>query len=92
MTLASLELIPHEDLKQDLFPGNENGVVTIIKDNGCEVVDTLGHAVGGSINGGLTPVCGDLVVTTRILEGDIDLDCDVDVTDAQLIATRPARP
>jgi hypothetical protein len=88
MTLASLELIPHEDLKQDLFPGNENGVVTIIKDNGCEVVDTLGHAVGGSINGGLTPVCGDLVVTIRILEGDIDLDCDVDVTDAQLIATK----
>jgi hypothetical protein len=87
-TLASLLLIPHEDLKQDLFPGNENGVVTIIKDNGCELVDTQGHAVLGSVNGGLTLECGDLAVTVRILEGDLDLDCDVDVTDAQLIATK----
>jgi hypothetical protein len=84
--LASLLLIPHEDLANDLFPGNENGVLTIIKDNGCELVDILGHPVTGSINGGLTPECGDLAVTVRILEGDLDLNCEVDVTDAQLIA------
>jgi hypothetical protein len=88
ITLASLELVPHEDLKQDLFPGNENGVVTIVKDNGCEIADELGHPVAGTVNGGLTPVCGDLAVTVRILEGDIDLDCDVDVADAQIIATK----
>ena len=86
MDLASLLLIPHEDLANDLFPGNENGVLTIIKDNGCELVDILGHPVTGSINGGLTPECGDLAVTVRILEGDLDLNCEVDVTDAQLIA------
>jgi hypothetical protein len=85
-TLASLVLVPHEDLSNDLFPGNDNGVVTIIKDNGCEIVDAFGHPVPGSINGGLTPVCEDLVVTVRILEGDLDLDCVVEVTDAQTIA------
>jgi hypothetical protein len=86
--LAYLNLIPHEDLVNDVFPGNENGVVTILKDNGCELVDVFGHPVIDSINGGLTPTCGDLSVTVRILEGDLDLDCDVDVTDAQLISFR----
>ncbi len=86
--LASLDLVPHPDLSNDIFPGNNNGVVTIIKDNGCEVVDIYGHAVQGSVNGGLTPVCGDLAVTVRILEGDVNLDCKVDVLDEQAIATR----
>jgi hypothetical protein len=86
--LAALNLIPHEDLRDDLFPGNNNGVVTIIKDNGCELVDTLGHPVPGSINGGLTVQCGNLAVTVRILEGDVNLDCDVDLEDAQAMAAR----
>ncbi|MBI5287548.1 MAG: hypothetical protein HY873_01105 [Chloroflexi bacterium] len=86
--LASLELVPHEDLSNDIFPGNNNGVLTVVKDNGCELVDVFGHPVTGSVNGGLTPGCGDLAVTVRILEGDLDLDCDVDVTDAQMIAAR----
>jgi hypothetical protein len=86
--LAALNLIPHPDLKNDIFPGNNNGVLTIIKDNGCELVDVLGHPVFESINGGLTPTCADLAITVRILEGDLDLDCDVDVTDAQLISYR----
>jgi hypothetical protein len=86
-TLASLELIPHPDLRNDIFPGNNNGVLTVIKDNGCELADTLGHPIPGSVNGGLTIICGDLAVTVRILEGDLDLDCDVDITDAQAIAS-----
>jgi hypothetical protein len=86
--LAALNLIPHRDLANDLFPGNNNGVLTVLKDNGCELVDTLGHPVHGSINGGLTPTCGDLAVTVRILEGDLDLDCDVDLTDEQMISFR----
>ena len=86
--LARLNLIPHPDLTNDIFPGNDNGVVTVIKDNGCELVDIMGHPTAGSVNGGLTPVCGDLAVTVRILEGDLDLDCDVDVADAQKIAFR----
>ena len=88
MDIARLNLIPHEDLDNDIFPGNDNGVVTVLKDNGCELVDVLGHPVLGSINGGLTPVCGDLAVTVRILEGDVNLDCAVDVQDQQLMAFR----
>jgi hypothetical protein len=86
IALASLVLIPHEDLIDDLFPGNNNGVPTTIKDNGCELADVLGHPTLGDVNGGLTPVCGNLDVTVRILEGDINVDCDVDVSDAQAIA------
>ena len=86
--LASLDLVPHPDLTNDIFPGNNNGVLTVLKDNGCELSDVFGHPVIGSINGGLTPVCGDLAVTVRILEGDLNLDCKVDVTDEQLISFR----
>ncbi len=88
MDIARLNLIPHEDLKSDLIPGNDNGVVTIIKDNNCELADIFGHPVTGSVNGGLLPVCGNLAITVRMLEGDLDLDCDVDVQDQQLIAFR----
>jgi hypothetical protein len=88
MDLASLDLIPHPDLTNDIFPGNNNGVLTVIKDNGCELVDIFGHPVLGSINGGLTPVCGDLAVTVRILEGDLNLDCKVDVFDEAAISYR----
>ncbi len=88
--LARLTLIPHPDLTNDIFPGNDNGVVTVLKDNGCELVDVFGHPVIGSVNGGLTPVCGDLAVTVRILEGDLNLDCHVDVVDQQMIAFRYA--
>jgi hypothetical protein len=90
MDLARLNLIPHPDLTNDIFPGNDNGVVTVLKDNGCELVDTFGHPTTGSVGGGLTPVCGDLAVTVRILEGDLNLDCVVDVQDQQLIAWRYA--
>jgi hypothetical protein len=88
MDIARLNLVPHPDLTNDIFPGNDNGVVTVLKDNGCELVDVFGHPVVGSVNGGLTPVCGDLAVTVRILEGDLNLDCVVDVEDQQLIGFR----
>jgi hypothetical protein len=88
MDLARLNLIPHPDLTNDIFPGNDNGVVTVLKDNGCELVDIVGHPTEGDVNGGLTAVCGDLAVTVRILEGDLNLDCMVDLADQQLIAFR----
>ncbi|MBI5285658.1 MAG: hypothetical protein HY874_11245 [Chloroflexi bacterium] len=88
--LAKLDLIPHPDLMNDLFPGNDNGVPTVIKDNGCELADVFGHPVLGSVGGGLLPACGDLAVTVRILEGDLNLDCKVDVTDEQLIGVHYA--
>jgi hypothetical protein len=88
MDLASLVLVPHPDLANDIFPGNNNGVLTVLKDNSCELADRLGHPMAGSLNGGLTQRCGDLAVTVRILEGDLNLDCHVDVTDEQLISFR----
>ncbi|MBI5285116.1 MAG: hypothetical protein HY874_08495 [Chloroflexi bacterium] len=88
--LAKLDLVPHPDLVNDIFPGNDNGVPTVIKDNGCELADVFGHPVLGSVSGGLLPTCGDLAVTVRILEGDLNLDCQVDVTDEQLIGVHYA--
>jgi hypothetical protein len=57
----------------------------------CELVDRLGDPVEpypGYTSGGLTPDCGDAVITVRMLEGDVDLDCDVDIVDEQQLAFR----
>lgn len=86
--LARLTLIPHPDLTNDIFPGNDNGILTVIKDNGCELVDVFGHPVIGSVNGGLTAQCTDAAITVRILEGDMNLDCVVDLQDQQMMAWR----
>jgi hypothetical protein len=86
--VAYVTLHPDSDLKFRLRPGNDNGVVRGVLDENCELADTLGHPLPGAIAGGLTPVCGDLAVTVRILEGDVDLDCDVDTADAQAIAQK----
>jgi hypothetical protein len=86
--LALLNLIPAADDVKDLFPGNDNGIPTLIKDNQCELADILGHPVKNTVgNAGQLPVCGDLYVTVRILEGDLNLDCRVDVADEALIAS-----
>jgi hypothetical protein len=76
------------DLKFRMTPGNNNGIVRVILDENCELIQWNGHAVAGSVGGGLTTVCGNLAVTVRILEGDLNLDCAVDTTDAQMIASR----
>jgi hypothetical protein len=84
--LAYVTVHPDEDLKFRLRPGNDNGIVRVILDENCELVDPLGHPVEGSIAGGLTTTCGDIAVTVRILEGDLDLNCVVTLSDAQAIA------
>jgi hypothetical protein len=86
--LARITLIPESDLVNIISPGNDNGIVTVLLDENCEAADVFGHPVAGSVNGGLLPTCADLAVTVRILEGDMDLDCDVDVADQQAIAMR----
>jgi len=86
--LAKLDLIPAADDAKDLFPGNDNGIPTLIKDNQCELADVLGHPLPGAGNGtGQLTVCGDIYVTVRILEGDLNLDCKVDVLDEAIIAS-----
>jgi hypothetical protein len=84
--LATVLLTPNEDLRFRLHPGNDNGVVRMILDENCEIVNTLGHAQPGSVNGGLALECGDAAITVRVLEGDLNLDCEVDLIDEQLIA------
>jgi hypothetical protein len=75
-------------LKFRLHPGNDNGVVRKILDENCELVNALGHPQPGSVNGGLAAGCGDADVTVRVLEGDVNVDCVVDVADQQAIASR----
>jgi hypothetical protein len=88
VALAEVTLRPDADLKYRLSPGNDNGVVRVVLDENCELADPVGHPVAGAIAGGLTATCGDLAVTVRILEGDLNLDCKVDLSDAQAIAQR----
>jgi hypothetical protein len=95
-TVAVVEILPEPDLKFRLHPGQENGIVRKILDENCEAADIFGDPLAdatgatlqGIVTGGLIEACGDLDVTVRILEGDLNLDCEVSVEDDQLIAFR----
>ncbi len=69
-------------------PTKDNGVVTTIADKDCEVTDTQGERIQGTLPGQLTTVCGSAFITLRMLEGDLNLDCTVDVADDQAEAFR----
>jgi hypothetical protein len=100
--VATLHISPEPDLKFRLTPGQKNGVLRTILDENCEVADVFGDPLGtsmydafgreilldGIVTGGLVEDCGDLHVTVRILEGDLDLDCLVAIDDDQQIAFR----
>jgi fimbrial isopeptide formation D2 family protein len=100
--VATIHISPEPDLAFRLTPGQKNGVLRTILDENCEVADVFGDPLGsgqydefnreipliGIVTGGLVEICDDLTVTTRILEGDLNLDCQVDVADDQEIAFR----
>ncbi len=67
-------------------PTKDNGIQTVIDDHNCEVTDTQGEQIPGTLPGQLTTVCAPAYVTIRMLEGDLNLDCKVDVQDDQAIA------
>jgi hypothetical protein len=69
-------------------PTKNNGLSTNIVDDNCEITDIYGEPMADVLPGQLTPVCGDLHITIRMLEGDTDLDCDVDVIDDAALAMR----
>jgi hypothetical protein len=69
-------------------PTKNNGVVTNIVDDNCEITDIYGEPMADTLPGQLVPICGNLSITVRMLEGDTDLDCDVDVVDDQALAFR----
>jgi hypothetical protein len=100
--IATIHVDPEPDLVARLTPGQRNGIVRTILDENCEVADVYGDPLGtgtydalgreillpGVVTGGLVEDCGDVTITVRMLEGDLDLDCDVDLADDQLISFR----
>jgi len=95
-TAAIITVCPEPDLVNRLTPGQENGVVRTLLDENCELADVFGDPLQladgslapGVLAGGLLKVCSDMTITVRILEADLDLDCEVDVADAAAIAFR----
>jgi uncharacterized repeat protein (TIGR01451 family)/fimbrial isopeptide formation D2 family protein len=99
---AVITLVPESDMQFRLTPGQDNGVVRRLLDENCEIADVLGDPLAtgvdpvthrpilqkGILPGGGVEKCADLTLTVRILEGDLNLDCSVDVTDDQAIAYR----
>ncbi len=93
---AEIIVLPEADLVSRLTPGQENGLLRTILDENCEVADIFGDPLadaGGTPLPGISPggqvaTCGDITITIRILEGDLNLDCVVDVLDDQMIAFR----
>lgn len=100
--LATIHVTPEADLASRLTPGQKNGVVRTLDDENCEAADIYGDPLGtgtfdalgreillpGVVDGGLVQACEDATITVRMLEGDLNLDCSVDVTDDQMIAFR----
>jgi len=72
----------------NMRPTKDNGIVTTIADKDCEVTDTQGEQIPGTLPGQLTAVCSNATITIRMLEGDLNLDCKVDVKDDQAEAFR----
>ena len=95
--LADVVFQIQPDLFQRIRPTKDNGARADLLDENCEAADILGSPYNAFVepngqtespNGGLADNCTDVTVTIRMLEGDVDLDCDVDVTDDQIIAFR----
>jgi len=87
--LKTIHLEPDPDMFQRVRPTKDNGVVSTILDENCEVADIYASEPWPfTLPGGLTEDCTDLTVTVRMLEGDLNLDCEVNVLDQQAIAFR----
>jgi uncharacterized repeat protein (TIGR01451 family) len=86
--LKTISLTPDADMYLRIRPTKDNGVVRTIIDENCEVADIYASEPWPFTNAGLTEDCSDLTVTVRMLEGDVNLDCQVNVLDQQAIAFR----
>jgi len=94
--LARIHVTPEADLKHRLTPGQDNGLIRTLLDEGCELADAYGDPLAdssgkllpGILPGGLVAACSDATITVRILEGDLNLDCRVNMIDDQMIAYR----
>jgi len=87
--LKTIRVTPDPDMFLRVRPTKDNGVVSTLIDENCEVADIYASEPWPStLPGGLTEDCTDLTVTVRMLEGDLNLDCMVNVQDEQAIAFR----
>lgn len=95
--LGQLTLTVESDMVSRLRPAKDNGVVTNLLDENCELADTLGQPYNLGLgtfgeneapDGGHTQDCKDAALTIRMLEGDVNLDCQVTVADDQMEAQR----
>jgi uncharacterized repeat protein (TIGR01451 family) len=89
--IEKIYLYPKTDdliYRQGFRPTKDNGIRTDLVDENCEVADTLGEKIPGTLPGGLTATCTDAHITMRMLEGDVNLDCVVNCIDDQAIAFR----
>ena len=71
----------------DHRPTKDNGISVALDNKYCRAKGVDGVPLPGS-DGDYTPVCDDASVAVRTLEGDVNLDCVVDVADEQAIALR----
>jgi hypothetical protein len=84
---ALVYVFPEADLPFRIQPGKDNGISRRLLDENCEIADILGD-IFPNTNAGLTPDCSDVDITVRRLEGDVDMDCYVDIRDSQRTAFR----
>ncbi len=80
-TLAIVNVRPTADVYKLLIPNQENGIVTQLINQDCQLSDLQGHPIE-------TDLCENAAVTIRYLEGDVHSDCMIDVLDQQQIAFR----
>jgi hypothetical protein len=80
--LATVLVRPMPELYSQIRPNQDNGVVSQLIDQDCELADLQGHPIPVSS-------CEDADVTIRYLEGDVSgPDCAVNALDTQTIAFR----
>ena len=86
-----IDLIPRTNDLQDsgqIRPSRGNGITTNIVTDRCQAATLLGNAFPGTVSDGVIADCEGPQIHLRALEGDLDLDCDVDIADEQSIAFR----
>jgi hypothetical protein len=88
LEVARLRVEPAPAARALLYPGVQNGFVTTLYSPRCGMFDAVGQPVLDAGPRGLLSSCGQLAVSVRILQGDVNLDCSVDVVDDQIMAYR----
>jgi hypothetical protein len=86
--LASIVIVPRTDVSADIAASAGERTVSRVELRNCGLYDTAHQPIGTFDGAGYSPYCRDIAITVRALEADLDRDCDVDLTDTQMIAAR----